>query len=231
MIIYKISNKINGKVYIGKTTKTLKKRWEEHCRATYKDSPFRFHKAIRKYLPENFQLTILYKAKTKQRLKTAEKILIRIYKSFDFKYGYNSTAGGEGTGPLHSEETKKKLREFRNTIKYHQNQSKRMKAYYNSPEGKQKQRERWLLSQNPLIKEKVRKKLKQQRSALSYRIAKSKEQKEVWQNLELRKRHSEIMKKTHAKRGYRKQMSISVKKSWKKRKQQQNESFFHRKGE
>jgi hypothetical protein len=29
--IYKITNKINGKSYIGKTLKTVKERWSEHC--------------------------------------------------------------------------------------------------------------------------------------------------------------------------------------------------------
>lgn len=31
MFIYKISNKINEKVYIGLTTNTIKERWRQHC--------------------------------------------------------------------------------------------------------------------------------------------------------------------------------------------------------
>ena len=30
--IYKITNQINGKIYIGKTLKTISSRWKEHCR-------------------------------------------------------------------------------------------------------------------------------------------------------------------------------------------------------
>ena len=49
-IIYKITNLINGKVYIGKTTRTIEKRWQEHCYC--KDNDL-LHNAIRKYAGGN----------------------------------------------------------------------------------------------------------------------------------------------------------------------------------
>lgn len=88
MIIYKVTNKVNNKIYIGQTCKPLQKRWKEHCYTAYHGSTIRFHRAIRKYKPKNFKLSILYKPKTKQKLQIAERILIKIYKSFDFRYGY-----------------------------------------------------------------------------------------------------------------------------------------------
>ena len=38
MIIYKITNKINNKVYIGLTTQTVEKRWEQHLQAAFNDN-------------------------------------------------------------------------------------------------------------------------------------------------------------------------------------------------
>ena len=35
-VIYKITNDINSKVYIGKTEFTIEKRFNEHCRDAYK---------------------------------------------------------------------------------------------------------------------------------------------------------------------------------------------------
>ena len=32
MLIYKITNKINGKIYIGQTTRTLKERWADYIK-------------------------------------------------------------------------------------------------------------------------------------------------------------------------------------------------------
>jgi len=46
MILYKITNKINGKCYIGQTTGTLKERWRNHCRPTNCTALYR---AIKKY--------------------------------------------------------------------------------------------------------------------------------------------------------------------------------------
>lgn len=49
--IYKITNKINGKVYIGKTTKTVQERWKEHLREsrTERSENRPLYRAIRKY--------------------------------------------------------------------------------------------------------------------------------------------------------------------------------------
>ena len=50
-IIYKITNRINGKVYIGQTRMSLNVRWWHHCNR--KDCPA-LHHAIKKYGAENF---------------------------------------------------------------------------------------------------------------------------------------------------------------------------------
>ena len=50
MIIYKITNSINGKIYIGQTRQALKERFRQHCKA--KTGAISF--SIKKYGKENF---------------------------------------------------------------------------------------------------------------------------------------------------------------------------------
>lgn len=66
--IYKITNKINNKLYIGQTHNTIEKRWKEHIQVSnrYKKTnlddkyAFAIHKAIAKYGVENFDFDIIY---------------------------------------------------------------------------------------------------------------------------------------------------------------------------
>lgn len=109
--IYKVTNKINGKCYIGKTTKTLSERKKQHINNAYskKNGPY-FHKAIKKYSPENFEWKILYTSNSENVLNDLERACINKYDSYNS--GYNLTKGGDGvSGWHHSEETKKKISE------------------------------------------------------------------------------------------------------------------------
>ena len=56
-IIYLIKNKIDNKCYVGQTTRTLKKRWSEHCK---QNGCIVLHNAILKYTPENFTIEQLF---------------------------------------------------------------------------------------------------------------------------------------------------------------------------
>ena len=62
--IYKITNDINGKIYIGKTLNSLEHRFNEHKRASRKkcceNRPL--YSAMRKYGVENFSITLIEKA-------------------------------------------------------------------------------------------------------------------------------------------------------------------------
>lgn len=60
--IYKITNKINGKIYIGQSTNIMS-RWDKHCRQALNKEKEReplnlLHKAIRKYGVTNFYFEI-----------------------------------------------------------------------------------------------------------------------------------------------------------------------------
>lgn len=95
-LIYKITNNINGKIYIGQTKKSLKERFQKHCwKATEKDtyhSDMAIKKAIRKYGKNNFSSEILeYTEYT--NLDSREKYWIACYNSY--YNGYNCTKGGQ----------------------------------------------------------------------------------------------------------------------------------------
>ena len=55
MIIYKITNLINNKIYIGLTTCSLKERWNNH-RHCAKSDPRHLYCSMRKYGIENFKI-------------------------------------------------------------------------------------------------------------------------------------------------------------------------------
>ena len=92
-LIYKISNDINDKVYIGKTINSLKERWSQHTGThLYDDS--HFHRAILKYGKEHFFPEVLEDNVSDKDLADREIYWISYYDSY-FN-GYNSTLGGEG---------------------------------------------------------------------------------------------------------------------------------------
>jgi predicted GIY-YIG superfamily endonuclease len=58
MLVYKAENKLNGNLYIGKTTRSLEERRNGHISESKSDN-LRFHNALRKYGPENFAWSVL----------------------------------------------------------------------------------------------------------------------------------------------------------------------------
>lgn len=102
MIIYKATNKINQKTYIGQTTRSIKERIQEHIQ---RESTIGL--AIQKYGIINFSIAKLDEAKDKEDLNKKEIYWINYY-NCKAPNGYNLTGGGEGTIDYkHSEETKR----------------------------------------------------------------------------------------------------------------------------
>ncbi len=97
--IYKITNKLNGKVYIGLTTTTLKKRWEGHKACVKmvikKEKMHPLYNAIAKYGVENFDIEQIDSSDDFNELGKLERKYINKYKSFDIDFGYNITRDGE----------------------------------------------------------------------------------------------------------------------------------------
>ena len=112
--VYKITNNINGKVYIGITIQGVDVRWYKHCSDANLDSTFPIHNAIRKYGKDNFKIEVIEEIENEDFdfLKEREKYWIQYYDSYNREKGYNLTLGGDGTfGRFHSDETKEKIRQ------------------------------------------------------------------------------------------------------------------------
>ena len=93
--IYKITNKVNNKVYIGQTAKTIEERFAAHLRnATNKVNRY-LYDAMNHYGYENFTVEQLEVSK-KSLLDEREIYWINFYKSNNPDYGYNMTIGGGG---------------------------------------------------------------------------------------------------------------------------------------
>jgi group I intron endonuclease len=75
--IYKITNIINNKIYIGQTRKTTNQRWSEHISAATanpdsQDYNYLLHKAIRKYGPNNFLIETVEEIEKEELLSDRE---------------------------------------------------------------------------------------------------------------------------------------------------------------
>ena len=94
MIIYKITNLINQKIYIGLTTCTLKERWQNH-KGCVKSDPRHLYRSMRKYGIENFKIEIVEETDSLEKLAQLEDYYINLYNSRDPNVGYNLSAGGQ----------------------------------------------------------------------------------------------------------------------------------------
>lgn len=88
--IYKITNKVNGKSYIGQTRYTVEFRWRQH---QHKKDGTHFHLAIAKYGAENFTVETLEECEIAE-LDSREIFYIAKYDTYN--NGYNSSTGGDG---------------------------------------------------------------------------------------------------------------------------------------
>jgi group I intron endonuclease len=107
--IYKATNKVNGKSYIGFDS-NWPNRTYGHKRESLKcNSNYKFHRAIRKYGWKAFEWEVICQSLDgKYLLNTMEGYFIQYYDTFE--NGYNMTLGGDGTlGHIVSEDHKKKL--------------------------------------------------------------------------------------------------------------------------
>lgn len=102
--IYKVTNNINNKVYIGQSNQ-IEARWKKHCHRSLYDNGTDyncvFYRAIRKYGLENFTFEVIEECK-EEELDEKEKYWIKQYNSFlgfENCNGYNMTLGGQNNIP------------------------------------------------------------------------------------------------------------------------------------
>ena len=95
MIIYKIINNINGKIYIGQTTRLLSDRWNDHKNLAIHGSNLHLYCSMRKYGIDNFSIEIIDTATSKEELNAKEIFWISYYNTTDLNSGYNNSYGGD----------------------------------------------------------------------------------------------------------------------------------------
>ena len=92
--IYKITNNLNGKSYIGQTIQNVKERFYQHCAIKCSQAVLNMaiHKAINKYGKSNFTVQVIEEVESVY-LNDRERYWIKYYNSYN--NGYNSTKGGQ----------------------------------------------------------------------------------------------------------------------------------------
>lgn len=104
--VYKHTNKVNGKVYIGQTCQEVERRWGNG--ENYKPCTL-FYRAIQKYGWDNFEHEVVQKELTLEEANNLEVNLIKEFKANDPSFGYNLKTGGSNGKP--NEETKLRMKE------------------------------------------------------------------------------------------------------------------------
>lgn len=209
--VYKHTNKVNGKVYIGQTCEKPEKRWKNGKAYT---GSVHFYAAIQKYGWDNFEHEVLFTNLTWEEANQIEIELIKYYDSTDPKKGYNIRSGGSnGTfskesrermseahkGKRIPEEIRKKMSEshigYKHTEEARQNMSKAQKGRIVTEEHKRKIRE--ANKKNPgywkgkkLSEEHIR---KMAESKKGFKM--SEETKEKLRKINIGKKHTEEAKK------------------------------------
>jgi len=95
-LVYKITNLINNKVYIGQTKGTLAVRWRKHCSPARNRPIPLISKSILKYGKDNFKIEEIDKSDTINELNNKEKYWILELQSM-VPTGYNLKEGGLGS--------------------------------------------------------------------------------------------------------------------------------------
>lgn len=126
---------INGKAYIGLTSKTLENRWRSHCKKARADNTKNyFHRAIVKYGIDNWESEILDTCQSFAEAEGLEIKWISYFKSNQKEFGYNSTTGGNVSQSNLDDRVKSKISKaisaLWNQDEYRLNMTNKMKKWH-----------------------------------------------------------------------------------------------------
>ncbi len=147
MIVYKIINEINNKLYFGITKCSLKKRWNEH-KSKSKSGKTHLAKSMLKYGIENFKIEVIKHCISLDEMYCLEIELIKKHKTNNPIFGYNNSIGGEvsSKGKKLSSETKNKISNYQKTRirKPHSQETKKAIGIANSNKTRSEElKKRW----------------------------------------------------------------------------------------
>lgn len=104
-LVYSVTNRVNGKRYIGVTQQALMSRWSGHKCDAARGAARPLQRAIRKYGADAFDVQALANYPSIEWAKAAE-----VYFITQLAPEYNATKGGDGVwGLRHSDESKAKM--------------------------------------------------------------------------------------------------------------------------
>ena len=113
---YKITNLVNNKIYIGKTS-NIKNRFNGQIAAARRKDPndySKIHRAMNKYSINNFIIEQLDQYSIESEALQAQIEFIKNLNTTDDSIGYNISHGGDGpSGYKHTEEAKEKMSTFK----------------------------------------------------------------------------------------------------------------------
>jgi group I intron endonuclease len=190
-IIYKITNRVNGKVYVGQTVQSLSDRWSKH---KYKKSHSKLvRQAISKYGVENLTIDEICSCFDYQGLNDLERHFIIMFRSLT-PHGYNLNDGGDNSSST-PESRKNRSEAAKRHWSNPQTRAKHIEALRN-PERTSKigktAKERW---SNPEFKRKVSESIRKASCSLEHRIKMSEARKLAGSTPEAKAKRSLASKK------------------------------------
>lgn len=123
--VYTITNKINGKMYVGSTEEVFRKRWQRHKSELKKGIHSNGHiqNSVNKYGLENFEFEILQECGPEFCL-SFEQYWRNVLMTYDENFGYDICyVAGKTTGYKHTDESKSKMRGIPKSEEYKKNMS------------------------------------------------------------------------------------------------------------